>query len=301
MPCYHPLTAFTSKGTKSNGKKAIHFNPSGNIQIPITLPCGQCIGCKLERSRQWAVRMQYEADQNPTNCFITLTYDEEHLPGDFGLRKTHFQKFMKRLRKHVAKNYNQKVIKFYHCGEYGEENLRPHYHAIIFNHDFDDRILHSDNGPEPLYTSAILTQLWGKGFASVGEANYKSAAYCARYVTKKITGEQAINHYERFDRYTGEITWVIPEYSTSSQYLGKGWYDKYKSDVYPSDEVIINYKRMKPPKYFDKLLEEENPTLYKKLKQKRLESIDFSDQTDRRLADRKTVKLAAITQLKRSL
>jgi hypothetical protein len=208
---------------------------------------------------------------------------------------------MKRLRKHIHEKYNKKTIKFFHCGEYGEESLRPHYHAIIFNHNFSDRFLFSDRGPEPLYTSPILDQLWGKGITSVGDFSFKSAAYVARYITKKITGELAHEHYKRFDTYTGEITFVQPEYATNSQYLGKGWYDKFKTDVYPSDEVIINGHKQVPPKYFDKLYEQENPNDFALLKKKRITRINKFENSYERLEVRKIVKQAQLNQLKRPL
>jgi hypothetical protein len=304
MPCYHPLTAFTSKGTKSNGKKAIFFNPSGNIDIPITLPCGKCIGCKLEHSRQWAMRITHEASLYENNCFITLTYDDEHVPPDYGLRKDHFQKFMKRYRKSIE----PLKIRFYHCGEYGEENLRPHYHACIFNHNFDDRIHHTTTNDVPLYTSERLNKLWGKGFTTIGDVTFDSAAYCARYVTKKITicdesDPNLFEHYNRVDSETGEYTIVSPEYSTMSRRPGiaRQWFKKYHADMYPWDEVIIKNNPVKPPKYYDKLFEELDPVAYKTLKQTRLDAVDFSEQSDKRLATRKNVKLAQLQQLKRDL
>ena len=112
MPCYHPLLGYRSRSLTEKGKRAVVFNPrDGYVDQPVQLPCGQCIGCRLERSRVWAVRCVHEASLHSDNCFITLTYDNSHLPSDGSLHKDHFQKFMKRLRKSVGK------VRFFHCDE----------------------------------------------------------------------------------------------------------------------------------------------------------------------------------------
>ena len=131
MPCFCPLEGWRSKDRSSTGKRKIVFNPRDALRdMPVTVPCGQCIGCRLERSRQWAVRCIHEASLHEDNCFITLTYDDAHLPTDLSLNVSHFQKFMKRLRKRFGEG-----IRFFHCGEYGENFGRPHYHACLFTSD----------------------------------------------------------------------------------------------------------------------------------------------------------------------
>ena len=131
MPCYTPLKGWRSQERTESGKRAITFRlREGYADMPVDVPCGQCIGCRLERSRQWAVRCMHEASLYENNCFITLTYNEDHIPSDGSLKKDHFQKFMKRLRKKFGAG-----IRFFHCGEYGAELSRPHYHAILFNFD----------------------------------------------------------------------------------------------------------------------------------------------------------------------
>lgn len=182
-------------------------------------------------------------------------------------------------------------------------NYRPHYHACLFNHDFEDKTLWTTRNGVKLYHSEILNKLWGKGFATTGDVTFESAAYVARYITKKITGEQAEQHYTRIDDSTGEILHVEPEYTTMSRRpgIGKGWYDKFKTDVYPSDQIIINGKPVKPPKYYDSLYELEDPALHADLKTKRITSINQEDQTPDRLHTREVVKLAAIKSLKRDL
>ena len=151
------------------------------------VPCGQCIGCRLERSRQWAIRCVHEASLHTDNCFITLTYSPDCLPSDGSLNHDDFQKFFKRLRKHIA----PKKIRYYMCGEYGEDLQqpsklgRPHFHACLFGLDFDDKQLYIVRDDVKLYTSATLEKIWGKGFVTIGDVTFESAAYVARYIAKK--------------------------------------------------------------------------------------------------------------------
>lgn len=215
--------------------------------MPVTIGCGQCIGCRLDKSRTWAIRMMHEASMHQNNCFLTLTYNDENLPPNGTLVKKHFQDFMKRYRK----KYASQTIRFYHCGEYGENTQRPHYHAAIFGHDFTDKKVHkhSDSG-FIIYTSDDLASLWDKGYATIGDLTFESAGYISRYITKKLTGPKA-EYYEKKG--------IIPEYSTMSRRPGIGydWYKKYNlTDVLNGDFIIINGKKCKVPRFYDNLLEE---------------------------------------------
>lgn len=255
----------------------------------MSVACGQCLGCRIDRTRHWAARIIHEAQKYDDNCFITLTYrdisqcNEEqrklglHLPPfPHSLQKSHFQKFMKRLRK----AFPGQKIRYYQCGEYGDHNQRPHYHACIFNLQFPDLELFSENHGFPLFTSKILEDLWQFGFCTVGMLDYEAAAYTARYVLKKITGPAAQDHYLRFDAY-GVCHWVEPEYVTMSrggksgkgQWCGIGadWLQQYHQDVYPSDEVPVPGKGvvLGTPRYYDKWLEENHPAIFKEVKAKR--------------------------------
>ena len=246
MPCYSPIKGYRSKVLSPNGKRTIVFKPNlGFVDPPVLVPCGQCCGCRLERSRQWAIRCTHEASLHENNCFITLTFNDDNLPSDKSLDVRHFQLFMKRLRKQFGSN-----IRYYHCGEYGEKFRRPHYHACIFNFDFPDKKIFKISNGHNLYTSVILSEIWPYGFSLIGDVTFQSAAYVARYIMKKVTGDLAKDHYEYIDPDTGEIINLKPEYTTMSRRpgLGKGWFEKYKSDVYPDDFVILNGKKMKPPK-----------------------------------------------------
>lgn len=208
--------------------------------MQVSVPCGQCIGCRLERSRQWAIRCVHEQQLHEQNCFLTLTFNDQHLNPSSSLVKSDFQLFMKRLRKYLGET----KIRYFHCGEYGELLKRPHHHAILFGYDFPDKEIHSCRDDVLLYTSKTLEQLWGMGFCTIGEANFETAAYVARYIMKKVTGKNAATFYQ--DR--------IPPYNTMSRRPGiaSAWFNKFKSDVYPDDFIVIrNQIVCKPPKYYD--------------------------------------------------
>jgi len=295
MPCYHPLTAWKL----FDG--SISFKERGDIVQTLTLPCGQCIGCRLERSRQWAVRCSHEAQLHESNCFITLTYDPASVPAGGTLVYSHFQLFMKRYRK----MFPLTKIRFYMSGEYGEDLLRPHYHACIFGHTFSDRVVHkkSDQGFF-IYTSNQLSQLWPYGFSTVADFTFETAAYTARYITSKVNGSMAPDHYNSIDLITGELFLRVPEFNKMSLKPGIGalWYEKFHTDVYPHDRVVIRGSVSKPPKYYDRLLERSNPLLLEEIQFKRFQEFAplSADNSPERLAVKETVKLASIRSLKRN-
>lgn len=240
----------------------------------------------------------HEAQEHKENSFITLTYDSEHLPSSGTLVKSHFQDFMKRLRWH---NQHTK-IRFYHAGEYGEKFHRPHYHACIFGWKPHDQKFHKKINGVPLYTSASLQKIWGMGFCSVGAVTDRSAAYVARYIMKKINGDQAHWHYHKVDEETGEMTQVLPEYTTMSRRpgIGKNYYEKYKSEIFP-DDFVLNSDRKKglPPRYYLEQFELEDPKGFEKIKANRVKraKANASDATRERLVVRETVLKAKTSKL----
>ena len=303
MPCYSPLEAWRSRTKGRNGKYGVTFDRRDANRIKaeeLRLPCGQCVGCRLDRSKMWAVRIMHEASLHEKNCFITLTYDEDHLPDDHGLCKKHFQAFMKRLRKKLS----PKKVRFYMCGEYGEKLGRPHYHAIIFGYDFPDRYLWKERDGNRYYVSEALSRLWPFGYHDISEVNIKSAAYVARYVMKKQTGEKAEKHYEKVDAETGEIYRIEPEYNSMSRYpaIAEGWYEKYKKDC-DKDFIVCEGKKVKIPRYYDKLLEKENSELMEEKKKARIAraKAHVKDQSYERLEVRKKCAESRSAMLKRSL
>ncbi|QCQ85113.1 replication initiator protein [Blackfly microvirus SF02] len=302
MPCYHPIDAYQSNLLKSNGKREIVFSSyRARDHQKIKLPCGQCVGCRLERSRQWAIRCMHEASLHAQNIFITLTYSDQALPADGSLQLRDWQLFMKKLRK----KYGSK-IRFFHCGEYGEKLGRPHYHAIIFNFDFADKKPWKKTKQGHLtYRSQSLEELWTHGYSEIGSVSFESAAYVARYIMKKINGDQADDHYAKIDPATGQIFNLKPEYITMSRRpgIGKNWFEKFSSDVYPSDEIILKGKKYRPPKYYDRQYEILDPQAFDEIKSKREDNAKkyIDDQTPERLNVKEQVILARISRLKRNL
>lgn len=292
MGCTRPLKGYRASG----GGVVFSTKDGGFTDRHVELPCGQCIGCRLERSRQWAVRCMHEAQTHEANAFVTLTYDPEHLPSNGSLVVEDWQKFAKRLRKQVG------PFRFLHCGEYGERLGRPHYHACLFGLDFaEDR----QEYKKSLFISDSLNRIWGKGDTVIGNLTFESAAYVARYVVKKITGKTAEQHYQRLDQVTGELYQLKPEYSTMSRRPGIGyeWYQKFKQEVYPMDEVVARGRLCKPPRYYDKILEQEDPQTYERVRRERKAKAlaHQSDNTWQRLRVKEEVTEARLALGTRSL
>ncbi|WNK13598.1 MAG: replication initiator protein [Microvirus sp.] len=292
MPCYHPLRAFRLEDG------SITFVERGRLDGSLELPCGQCIGCRLERSRQWAIRCVHEASLHKQNIFLTLTYRDDALPAYGSLSYRHVQLFLKRLRRHIA----PMKVRFFCAGEYGEELRRPHYHMCLFGW--------SPSDPYPvakdLYSSKLLEQLWPHGHASFGEVTFASAGYVARYCLKKINGKDARHHYEAgIDPTTGEVITLEKEFAHMSLKpgIGAGWFKKYSTEVYPFDEIIINGKPVKPPKYYDKLFDKiPFNDLDQVRAQRELDAYNLrSDNTSERLAVKEQVTTARSNLSKRKL
>lgn len=307
MPCYSPMEAWYARDVNASGKRSLVFNPRNALQPddPINISCGQCVGCRLERSRQWAVRCMHEASLYENNCFITLTFSPEALEvrdNPLSVCKRDFQLFMKKLRKRFGKG-----ARYYYCAEYGDKNSRPHYHACLFNFDFPDRELWKLSNGIPLYRSAELEKLWPYGFSSIGEVTFESAAYVARYIMKKQNGKKADEDgtYVRFDSTTGESWKVEPEFCGMSRRpgIGKAWFEKFKEDVYPNDFVILRGKKVRPPKYYDKLLEQEDSYALDDIKMARIEKAYewVEENTPERLGQKAACKIAQLNQLVRDL
>lgn len=290
MPCYHPISAYRPRG---GGQ--ILFCDRGDCD-PCTIPCRQCIGCRLERSRAWAMRCMHESSCYERNCFVTLTYDNVHLPVSGSLDYSEFQRFMKRLRRFAA----PEGCRFYMCGEYGPLNWRPHYHACIFGFDFSDKVYHSTSySGDKLFSSDALSCLWPFGFSSVGGLTFESAAYVARYCVAKRTGRNAQDWYTRPD---GSV--LEPEFNGMSLKpgIGAAWLAKWESDVFPRDYVVVRGVKCRVPDYYDRLFGMHSPNDLDEIKQGRiLEALSrVEDNTDARLLVKEAVHKAAVRQLSRS-
>lgn len=298
MVCYAPLDVYRALGSVGS---PILFGkaPRAGAFRSFKVPCGQCAGCRLERSRQWAVRCMHEAKLHDRNCFITLTYSDDKLPAGRTLVLKDFQQFMKRLRKRFGSG-----IRFFHCGEYGDKYGRPHYHACLFNHDFDDKVVYTvTRNDHRLYVSEVLNSLWPHGFATIGDVTFESAAYVARYVMKKVTGDAAEAHYAFVDE-DGVCYQRAPEYVTMSRRpgIGTGFVKRFMSDIYPDDFVLVNYKKARPPRFYDGLYEAAFPSDFARLKVSRVRGAkDHADNnTPDRLKVRERVHAAKLERLKRS-
>jgi len=254
MPCTRPL-----KGWKLNGKiQWVQPVKAEGITADVVLPCGRCIGCRLMQAKEWSVRISHEAQLHEVNSFVTLTYDPEHLPQFGSLNYPDFQRFMKRLRKALS----PKRIRFFMCGEYGDTTRRAHYHAIFFGWaPADGEFFTESRAGNSVYTSKFLAACWGLGHANFSFFEPGAAEYIARYVTKKITGEPALSHYQGLDLTTGEVGPRVPEFARMSRRPGIGgkWFDQYyAADVAARDAVVVDAGRLiKVPRYYDKLTERE--------------------------------------------
>lgn len=302
MPCFHPLRAWRSRhGKNANGSWPLVFNlDDGYADREVIVPCGRCIGCRLDRSRDWAVRCMHESSLYDENVFITLTYDDAHLPIDNSLCKKHYQDFMKRLR--FA--FPDRKIRYFHCGEYGGKRGRPHYHAILFNMDFPDKVPYkrAPSGDQ-LYISQQLNDLWTHGYCIIGGVTFESCAYVARYIMKKQTGEQSYLHY--LDPLTGVIK--EREYVTMSRRPGIGgdWFDRYHGDVFPRGYVLSNGHPARPPRYYQNELDKINHEDYLNYKNKSANiAVRYKDSPDNhpdRLTTREELAFIRADQLIRPL
>lgn len=244
----------------------------------------------------------HEASLHEQNCFITLTYDNDHCPSDRSLNYGDFQRFMKRFRK----KFKGSTIRFYMAGEYGEKFERPHFHACIFGFNFPDLTLWKRTPSGALiYRSKSLEDLWPFGYSSVGDVTFESAAYVARYVMKKRTGKGVGDHYETTDMETGEIKDRVPEFNRMSLKPGIGadWLKRFHTDVYPHDRVIVNGREARPPKFYDKKFAEQFPEEFEQLQfQRFVDAVDrFEDNTDERLAVKEQCTIARTRQLSRAI
>ena len=265
------------------------FHERGKIRRSLEFRCGRCVGCRLSRAQMWSTRCVHEAQMHDESIFVTFTYTDEFLPGP-SLVYVDFQLFMKRLREAVG------PVRFFMCGEYGDENLRPHFHALLFGVNFPDR----KKFDSKLFTSATLERLWGKGHCPFGDVTADSAQYVARYSVKKVSGDMAIEHYRRFDTATGEIVQCVPEFGRMSLRPGIGypWFQKYWRDIcLARDACVVNGKEVSTPRYYDLKLDVEQPVVASDRDYERyLKSLTFDedDNSPERLAVQEFVTKAGL-------
>lgn len=233
----------------------------------------------------------HEASLYPLNSYVTLTYRDNSVTS---LDYSDFQLFMRYLRRGAARRDREagrpiQPVRFFMCGEYGGELGRPHFHALLFNYDFQDRRYFKTAGGHKLYTSAELESYWKHGFALVGGVSFQSAAYVARYVMKKVNGDLAQDHYT--DPATGEIR--VSEFCHMSLKPGIGarWLDRFGDEVYPEGTVVINGAVRNAPKFYDRRYKKYSPSDYEAMIYKRrLAGLQkLGERTDQRLSVRAIV------------
>lgn len=250
------------------------WTPDGDV---IKVPCGKCIGCLLDRSRMWADRCMLEMQYHASNLFVTLTYDDVHVPVSYypdpdtgealpslTLCRRDVQLFLKRLRRRTGQK-----IRYFGSGEYGTNTYRPHYHLIMFGLSLDDLTLAGRSGTGyQYYTSALLSDTWQKGFVSVAPATWETAAYTARYVTKKA-GRVDPAFYETFN--------LVPEFSMMSTHpgIGRQYYDDHRDEIYSKGSICISTpkggKKIYPCAYFDRLFALDDPDKFDIIKEQRID------------------------------
>lgn len=280
MPCYGPVIGYYAARRNDNGKRGIVFDKRKSLSgIPLKLPCGKCIGCRHDYAGTWAVRCMHEKQMHLDSSFLTLTYDDDHLPEHGSLRKRDLQLFMKRFRKYDRAS----GIRFYACGEYGGDSGRPHYHVLVFNRDFVDKKFVKNSGSgEKLFQSATLSELWPDGTHWIGAVTPESCAYVARYVLKKVGQERTPDGCEK-------------EFTVMSRRPGIGatWFDKYHTGVYQWDSVVFGEHERKAPRYYDDKFAAIDPTRLEYLKKRRrhLAALNRVDSTKARLRVREVFQL----------
>lgn len=235
------------------------------------------------------------------NSFVTLTYENQYLPKNYSVDKTEMQLFMKRLRKSIEPS----VVRFFGVGEYGEQTLRPHYHLLLFNYRPTDlKFYKNSKSGHPTYTSEQLSKLWPYGHSDIGSVTHQSAGYVARYSMKKLSGENehTAQYYTRQHPLSGDWHTVEPEFALSSRRpgLGAAWFDKYKTDCFPSDYVIVDGRKQTVPNYYTKKLAEEEAKPFKR-KRRIAATKDRANSTPERLKVREEILTSKIKLLKREL
>lgn len=304
MSCYYPLTAYPSlRVNPATGKRSMVFDPNqGFRDQEVQLPCGRCAQCRLKKAAQWATRCHHEASLHQDNMFITLTYNNQHLPKSGSLSLIDHQHFMKRLRKSV----HPLKVRFLMCGEYGEQTKRPHYHYLIFGFKFDDlKFFRNTKTGFPIFRSKKLEELWPYGYSEIGNVTFESANYVARYTLKKMHGQDALEKYLTFDKETGEIfNELKPEFNTMSRRPGiaSDWFKKFGEQKYKDqqDYIIINGRKLQQPKYYDNQFEVIDSDLLAEIKmQRKIKAKNNVDNTHDRRMVKKQIQQQKLTLLNR--
>lgn len=279
MACYRP-----SKAVQLAAGAPIVFGPAARPGLDLTLPCGRCPGCRVDRAAMWARRCMHEASQWEDCCFLTLTYDDDHLPAGGFLVPRHLQLFIKLLRKFVSgspdcisRSSRISSFRFFACGEYGSKLLRPHYHLLLFNLRFRDTRRIS----KTLFESRCLYDLWKHGTHAVGDVSAASAAYVAKYSVK------VPDLPEWWDEATGEVR-PLPFLRMSLRpALGLDWLKSYAGDL-SHGYLVVDGTKVGIPRYYKDKLGPEWRKEFVRLQRKR----GFVERSDRELNNAEVIACA---------
>jgi len=236
MACFAPLQGWYGRTLNPSGLRPIVFSrDDAFIDRRIEVPCGYCIGCRLDRARSWTIRCMHEASLYEDNSFLTLTYAD----APESLNSEDIQGFFKRLRDHIKPN----KIRYIQVGEYGEQFSRPHHHVILFGFRPDDLIPIS-GGDHPLCGSQFISDIWRHGHITVGDVSVDSIAYVCRYTLKKLGVDKRAYGGKR------------PEFISMSRRPGIGakWMYKYSDEVIRDGTVLLNGNEVKAPRFYDNML-----------------------------------------------
>lgn len=266
MACYQPIPAY------QDGQGAVRLGPGLGTEN-LALPCGKCIGCRTTRATQWARRCQHEATMWEHNCFLTLTYADERLPENGHLQPKALQLFIKRLRRYSDSRGNcinrsgRAGIRYFGCGEYGDNTERPHYHLLLFNCQFGD----GRKVTKDLYTSEAVAHLWPDGHNRIGELTPAAASYVAQYNLKKIGAGD-------FDR---DGVWRPPPFLRMSlkPAIGAHWLQRYYEDL--QHGYLVNDARKEGlPRYYKNYIKKHQPELHEQMLY-RLQKYTMANPSDR--------------------
>lgn len=245
MACYWPIPAYQD-------------GPSGAVTLwppkgtaTLELPCGRCLGCRGNKAVEWGERSKHESSLHEHNVFVTLTYDDQHLPKDSHLVPEHLQQFVRALRRTISgprrqgiETNRKKSVRYLACGEYGETYNRPHYHAVLYNCGFSD----AKRVASDLYESESLSKLWPHGAHRIGEATASSATYVAQYAL----GKQGQGDHDR------DGVWRPPPFLRMSlkPAIGMQWLEQYYADMKDGYLVTQNGRKISVPRYYRQKIKE---------------------------------------------
>ena len=291
MSCYRPWTAYKAP----DGSVSQKMKPDAET---LRLPCGRCIGCRLERSKTWSLRCRHEASTWTHNAFLTLTYDDDHIPWHGSLCTQLPRRFIRYLRRNITGvelapgSDDRRPIRYFGCGEYGSKRARAHYHILLFNVRFDDVQKYGRD----TYTSSLVSKLWPYGTHLIGNVTPASASYVAGYALKKVSAWEKEQKYSVADFETGEVVQRVPEFAMMSLKppIGYYWYEKYKAEL-GAGYIVADGSQVAIPRLYRDKLAVHDPALHERMqwnKFKQAKSFDPADRTEERLAVREEVAIS---------